>query len=506
MKKIFAIIISFVVFVSLAACGGGVTENTDENITPNLSWWQENINTSTPVLQIGNAGFNDTAESDDILNMLEKIEYGAIKNIKPMDAHYDAAHIAGLVNETNGKWINAVFYDDFRYVAFSDDSTDSQALYQLENGDEIRQFFIANNYYMPLQKRADIIGNIARIFESGDVQVINNVSIPPLKNDTVPELLPQDQPDYLNICNVTPYLLADSDTEYSACAEVIYKLGDTEKGYVVQLFLDKEYNLTQSYIVEDNLLTQWADRYVIADTDYSVWMQKLDGPYYNNFGYWLYDGSSGYSEDSMEWNSAIMHCIQNLKLGEKVDINIKEYPRNQVYRILLEEGSGYYNINTLLLEFYGDCNYLVICNCGPEGSHPVTACEKHLQAYKVENPQIVRELFSIKGQYVSPQDYQSLQQFAQKYMENSSSAQLNKTANGKKIDEGSKFEGKIAHVKAQNTDHLHLEDGKEDYKIEFMAMFVKTEAAGHDSYTSYQIDMFVYRKETGWELESIYIN
>ena len=104
--------------------------------------------------------------------------------------------------------------------------------------------------------------------------------------------------------------------------------------------MNKEFELVKVYFTEDENLPLKINPYVIDDIDYSIWMEKLDSPYYNNFHYRLGVGNSDQWSSGMEWITAIMSCIDNLQLGEMVDINSKDYPRNQIYRIVLEEGSS----------------------------------------------------------------------------------------------------------------------------------------------------------------------
>lgn len=508
MKNIISLLLSFAMALSLAACSNNRHTQIDVPVytLPDLSYWQENIRDADAAIYIGNAASFGAVTGDRVLDLIKNIEFGRQESVYPQDANFTASHRVSLENKQAGKSINAVFYNDFGYVAIYNDSENFQSvpLYRLTNSEQCRQFFTDNNYYMPLAVRCEIVGKLSDIITSGNVQQLNRKAQPSPKDGSIVDIVPKGQLKRLEISNVYP--LSYNYSDYWAYIEIFYDCGAEQQMYYGNVGLDKNLDIMTVSLNESSFENEITGQYTIADIDYTIWMQRLDAPQYNNFRYWLGAGSSAHREDSMQWTTAIMSCVKNLSLGEMVDINIKDYPRNQTYRIVLEEGSSYYSENTLVFEFYDDCNYLIVCNHNSEGDTAVSVCENHTKAYRVNNPETVRQIFSIQGQYVSPQDYESLQKIAQKTMEDTSSEKLNKIIAGdKKIAENFSFKGDIAHFKAENIDHTHMDNGREDYRLQFTAMFTKPETDSHDKYISYQIRMHVFRKGSSWQVESIYI-
>ena len=506
MKRTISLLLSFVIIVMFVGCNSNRHTQIDVPVytMPDLEWWRENLDGSDANLSIGTSVHGGIATAEEIFSIMESIEFYDEISVKPIAGNDYLAHGISLTNWDEDKRINFTFYDDFAFVAIDENGTkvDQSPLYRYSDSEKVKQFFIDKGCYIAPHIRSEIVGRIDSLVNGGNQQLLNSLAQPATNNGETTFLPMMGKIKDVYVSNVFPV----DNEEYYANVDLVYDCGTELKGFIGIFVLDKELELIKVYLTEDENIPFKINPYVIDDIDYSIWMEKLDSPYYNNFHYRLGVGNSDMSSSGMEWNTAIMSCIDNLELGKVVDINKKDYPRNQIYRIVLEEGSSYYNENTLFFEFYDDCNYLTICNHNEEGSHPMSVCDEHTKAYKVNNPQTVRDIFSMKGQYVSSQNYEKLQDFAQFCMENTLPDDLNNFAIGnKRIPGNRKFKGEIANFKAESTDHLSAEDGKEKYLIEFTAMFVETRVDDHEIYTAADIGMYVYKQGNGWIEESVYL-
>lgn len=506
MRKVAVFLLTFVICCLLVGCTEESKDDVPGYIITDLNWWQENHENSDANLTIGNSVHGGVATAEEIFSLMESIEFYNEEPVEPMGGMNYICHGVSLTNWAEDKHINFNFYDDFRYVAIDENGTevDQSPLYSYSGGERVKQFFIDKGLYMSPAIRSEIVGKLSFIINSGDIEKINQYVQPSGKDGSIVSILPGGQLKRMKIANVVP--LNYNYGSYMADGEIAYDYGDEQRIYYPTFWLDDNFEIMSVDMVENVFQGEIINQYTVVDVDYSLWMQKLDSPYYNNFNYWLLAGNSGHFESSMEWTGAIMNCINNLSLGEQVSIDIKAYPSKQVYKIVLNEGDENYNEKPVILRFYDDCRYVVICNCHEENSQPSVVCGNHTTAYKVNNPQSVIDIFSKDGQYVSPQDYESLEKFAQKFMEDTAGSKLNKTAKGnRKIVEDYKFEGNIANFTAENTDHLFMENGKEEFVLDYIAMFVKPESDNHDSYICYSFRISVYRKGDSWEIQSLHI-
>ena len=130
-----------------------------------------------------------------------------------------------------------------------------------------------------------------------------------------------------------------------------------------------------------------------------------------------------------------------------------------------------------------------------------TVCEKHTQAYKVNNPETVREVFSMKGQYVPVEDFKSLEKFADDYVRKTSVKKLNElSVTDEKINESYELQGNITKMTARaKTDT----QGKEKYQIEFVAMYAGHLPNGNREFVAYKIEMIVAEKGDSWQIETM---
>ena len=506
MKKFIALIMAVVMTVSFVSCGQQAVVKTEEYTRPDLTYWRENLESADADLGIGLSSHGGITTAEEVFALMESIEFYGETSVEPIGGMDDISHSMHLTNRDEDKSINFTFYDDFNYVAIDENGTkvDQSPLYRYSDSEKVKQFFIDKGLYMVPAIRVRIEDKLYNIIKSGDVQQINDKVEPSGKDGSIVTISPAANLEMLEITCVIPVNYGYGC--YEASVKIGYDYGPFQRIYYAFIYLDENIDIQTAYVIENVFEGEFINEYIIGDVDYSLWLEKADSSYGDFFRFWLGAGSSAHASSEMEWRTAILRCIRDLSLGQQVEINPKDYPRNQQYRIVLEEGSEYYDENTLVLEFYDDCNYVIICNCQRGGENPVSVCENHTQGYKVNNPEMVRQLFSMDGQYVNPEDYASMEKAVQTYMEKTSAEKLNKNAGGdRKIADGYRFKGNIANFKAENTDHLTMDNGREDYLVDFIAMFTKTKGDGKESYISYHFRMTVYRKGDSWKIDSFYM-
>ncbi len=506
MKKLIAVSMAVAMVLSFVSCGQQPVEKTPQYTLPDITYWQENPENFDADLSIGNSSHGGITTAEEVLPLIESIElYGEI-SVRPVGSMDYTCYGITLENPDEDRRISFTFYDDFNYVAIDEKGrkVDQSPLYSYSDSEKIKQFFEDKGLYMPPATRAAIEDKLYSIIKSGDVQQINDKAEPSGKDGSIVNISPGVNPERLKITNVLPVNYGYGC--YEADVEIAYDYGAFQRIYYAFIYLDENLDIKTVYLTENTFESEIISRYTVAGADYSIWVAKADSCYGDFFRFWLGAGDSAHCDSAIEWRTAVLRAVCDLSLGSQVDINPEDWPKNQRYRIVLEEDSEYYDEKPLVIEFYNDCSYAIICNCQQSGENPVGVCENHAQGYKVNNPEMVRRLFSMQGQYVCPEDYAALEKIAQTFIENTSAEKLNEIAEGdRKILEDYQFKGEIANFRAECYDYTHLDNGSEDYQLNFTAMFVKTDENGKNKYISYQFRMYVYRHGDSWETESIYM-
>lgn len=491
--------LSFAIIVMLVGCNSNRHTQIDVPVytMPDLEWWRGNLEGSDANLSIGTSVHGGIATAEEIFSIMESIEFYDEISVKPIGGNDYLAHGISLTNWDEDKHISFTFYDDFAFVAINEKGTkvDQSPLYRYSDSEKVKQFFIDKGCYIAPHIRSEIVGRIDSLVMSGNQQLLNSLAQPATQNGETTFLPMMGKIKDVYVSNVFPV----DNEEYYANVDLVYDCGTEKKGFMGLFVLNKEFELVKVLLTEDENLPLKINPYVIADTDYSIWMEKLDSPITNQFSYQLVGGGYGMGSSGMEWNTSIMRCINGLELGDMVDINTKYYPYQQTYSILLSESNPNYDVKPLIFSFYDDCQYVVICNCQDEVNW--TVCEKHAQAYKVNNPETVREVFSMKGQYVPADDFKSLEKFADDYVRKTSVKKLNEmSVTDEKINESYELQGNItkmtARVKADT-------QGKEKYQIEFVAMYAGHLPNGNREFVAYKIEMIVVEKGDSWQIETM---
>ena len=500
MKKTISVLLSFVIIVMFVGCNSNRHTQIDVPVytMPDFSYWKENYQKAQAEMRKGHSGNTGYVSGSEIMNFIENIEYGKEVSVRPIDAHYNSSHGVSFVNIEENRSLYVIFYNDFEYVAVYENGIylDNTPLYQLINSEECKQFFIDSNCYMPLSVSTAIVDKIRGIVNSGDVERLNRKVEPSQKDGSILNIVPGTL-KRLEISNVTP--VSYNYGEYMAHINVGYDYGGYSTVYYGIVWLDKNFEITAVTLNKTDFEGEITSQYVIGGADYSVYMEKLDNPVNNQFNYQLVGGGYGMGSSGMEWNTSIMRCINGLKLGDMVSINTKDYPYLQTYSILLSESNPNYDVKPLIFSFYDDCQYVVICGCQDEVNW--TVCDNHTQGYKVNNPETVRDIFSMKGQYVPADDYKSLEKFADDYMKKTAVSKLNEqSVTDVKIEEGYELQGNITKMTAKaklNT------DGKEKYQIEFVAMYSGKLPNGNNHYLTYKVEMVLAKNGKNWQIETL---
>ena len=504
MKRFMAVIVALVMVVSFVSCGQEPEEKAPEYTRPDLTYWQENLESADADLGIGLSSHGGIATAEEVFALMESIEFYDEISVKPNGGMDYICHSTGLINWDEDKHINFTFYDDFNYVAIDENGTkvDQSPLYRYSDSEKVKQFFIDKGLYMAPNIRTEIADRITALVNDGNQELINSLSQPSGKDGSV-TFVPTTgvvKDVYISTVHLLNHL--DGNIDYYANVDLVYDCGTEQLGFISTFVLDKNYELTKVYLIPDANLPLKVNPYTIADIDYSIWMEKLDNPVNNQFNYQLVGGGYGMGSNSMEWNTSIMNCIDGLQLGKLVDINTKDYPYHQTYSILLSENNPNYDVKPLIFSFYDDCQYVVICNCQDEVNW--TVCEKHTQAYKVNNPETVREIFSMKGQYVPAEDYESLEKFADDYVRKTSVKKLNSVSEmDEEIPADYTLQGEITKLTASQKANT---EGKLKYSINFVVMYAGQLPNGNRQFVSYKIYMTVAQQGSSWKMEEMAIS
>ena len=504
MKKFIALIMAVIMVLSLVSCGQQTGDKAEEYTRPDLSWWRENLESADADLGIGISSHGGIATAEEVFAIIDGIEFYDEISAKPVGAMDYMCHSISLTNRDEDKHINFTFYDDFNYVAIDEHGTkvDQSPLYKYSDGEKVKQFFIDKGLYMAPNIRTEIADRITALVNAGNQELLNSLSQPSGKDGSVTFVPTTGVVKDVYISTIYPLNYLDGNIDYYANVDLVYDYGAEQLGFCGLFVLDKNFELTKVYLTPDENLPLTVNPYTIAGVDYSIWMEKLDNPVNNQFNYQLVGGGYGMGSSGMEWNTSIMRCIDGLQLGELADINTKDYPYQQTYSILLSESNPNYDAKPLIFSFYDDCNYLIICDCRDELGH--TVCDNHTQGYKVENPETVRQLFGMKGQYVPADDYKSLEKFADDYLKKTSVAKLNSVSSmDEEIPADYTLQGDIAKLTASQKANT---EGKLKYSINFVAMYAGTLPNGNRHFVTYKIYMTVAQQGSSWQMEEMAIS
>lgn len=502
MKKLISLLLAFSVMFVLSACGEKQPQSENTGFeTFDKEYWQYAVENSQTYTTIGVGSMASSGENvvtaDEIIEIAEKIEYWKQIDFAPFPSQRDMMHYLYINNRQGDRGLTVEFYDDFGIVAISDGPlTDSEkTYYSIGNAEEQKQFFTDKNMYFSVEERIKVSDFVYDYFSHKSTTEINDDF-----NGLFVRL--DGTVEKMTVNSISRMPVYDGSHYYVANICIRYKYSDnTHKSYI---FIARVEN--SSAVYEDfkiaNLEVQETENlpatdYTIAGKDYSLWMEKLDAPYYNGFMYSLGGGNGWTSSSDGQWNYNVMNCITQLSLGEEVPL--PQHSKNNFVSVTLVCENKNYNLPALNFKFIDDCNYVIICDCNMNNTNN---CYNHTTAFKVNNPQTVIDTFDGTGRYISSADYRSMEKYIHEEILSMTSDQINEiSVNEDKLPEKLSAGRQINDLHIINVDHRTTDNGREDYQAKFRAFYYNDEL---NIYKQIDFGVLLYRKGNSFETDSLY--
>ena len=497
MKKLLSLLLSAVLVSSLfTACR---QEKPAENgkWQPDIEYWEKAVaeNTAEVRFSMGSMGdeYIDPARWLEVMNTLEMWKTETIHY--SFSAVYQSQAVFSMHNNADDSRLHIRFMNDLDYAAVWTRDVGDIQFFSVNENPQLIQMLESTERYISRESRVPALDMAEKAVFNWDIKKIASME----KEN--PNAQPVEIPEGLalaDIANVHAY----GDGK-NICVSLFARYEDgagAQYNYALWFYIDPRlWEITHTDIVEmtnpDIVFAPYYPRAEIGGVDYSLWIDKLDYPYHNEF-YYALGGSNGENcSSSIEFCTDIMYTLQHLQLGEKADIDMQGYETGRHNIIRLFEKSHNYELGShLRLVFVQDCRYVAVCPHKVE--HGV--CHKGDAVYEVKNPQSVQQLFEKHHTYISTEDYESLKKYVTDFITGTPPqklAQLSETeiTLPEKMTAGTQ----LINFDVSDLDNYGDLDNTDDYYISFR-FFGHDELA--DTYATYSAAMIADKTASGWEI------
>lgn len=502
MRKFTAIILSFVFVLLVTGCGD--TETTGENIIngKDLTWWEENYETypANASLILG-INHTDRIEPEEVLELYKKIEpAGEVITTQLAESYFDYAYgIDMYPSDGTDHFLSAYFICDFDYVVLYPDGEVTPHVYWLNNGDEIKQFFIDKNRYIPPQKWEAMLDYGEVFLKDSTAEEINAATVSRDYHQTKAEIPSGYTLKYTLSPSVNRRVsVADGIVDELDILAVFTDSAGSEKRYGFRFATKEDGSETTVYIRDIGTFDYTPEKYILAGMDYTLWHDKIGNSEYN--GYRIQPGMHTNSQGNSIWSSApdfnsdFLKCIDTLQLGEIADVNKSDYRLTPVYTITLQKDSRSVDIEKLFtVYFYEDCKYASVCSC--EGLTSRGDCSIH-PVYTVENPQMVQEIFKKHYKFIPYDVYTEIADHAEEYITEKNEKLIEKNVTDTEIQDGAKLSPVMNRIVISPFKDYENPESDKYYRVEIPLWYFDME---NDIHTEYHLNMIVAKTFFGWE-------